>query len=80
GAVEMKLEPFDDESVQICYEGPGLEIRSMQVTCPDPDEQGQFTADTRAFVADGGELRYRVGVRIALAGLPGPSAHHGDLR
>lgn len=39
GAVEMQLEPYDDMCLDIKYAGPGLEIRSMQVTCPDPDQQ-----------------------------------------
>lgn len=80
GAVEMHLEQFDDLNLEIRYVGPGLEIRSMQVTCPDPDWQEEFTAATRAFLADGGELGYCVGVKIALAELPGSPARHGDLR
>ena len=78
GAVEMQVEPFDDLNLEIRYAGPGLEIRSMQVTCPDPDWQEEFTAATRAFLADGGELGYCVGVKIALAALPGSPARHGD--
>jgi hypothetical protein len=78
GAVEMRLQPFDDVSLEIWYAGPGLEIRSMQVDRPEPDEEEEFTAVTRAFIANGGELGYRVGVRIALAALPGPPARHGD--
>jgi hypothetical protein len=78
GAVEMQLEPYDDMCLEIQYAGPGLEIRSMQVTCPDPDEQEEFTAAARAFIADGGELGYCVGVRIALAAAGGLPARHGD--
>lgn len=80
GAVEMQLERFDDLNLEIRYAGPGLEIRSMQVTCPDPDWQEEFTAATRAFLADGGELGYCVGVKIALAASPGLPARHGDPR
>ena len=80
GAVEMQVEPFDDLNLEIRYAGPGLEIRSMQVTCPDPDWQEEFTAATRAFLADGGELGHLVGVKIALAALPGSPARHGDPR
>lgn len=80
GAVEMQLERCDDLNLEIRYAGPGLEIRSMQVTCPDPGWQEEFTAATRAFLADGGELGYCVGVRIALAALPGSPARHGDPR
>jgi hypothetical protein len=78
GAVEMQLEPYDDMCLEIKYAGPGLEIRSMQVTYPDPDQQEEFTAAARAFIADGGWLGYRVGVRIALAAIGGPPARHGD--
>jgi hypothetical protein len=78
GAVEMQLEPYDDMCLEIQYAGPGLEIRSMQVTCPDPDRQEEFTAAAGAFIADGGELGYRVGVRIALAAVGGLPARHGD--
>lgn len=80
GAVEMQLEPYDDMCLDIKYAGPGLEIRSMQVTCPDPDQQEEFTAAARAFIADGGWLGYRVGVRIALAAVGGLPARHGDPR
>jgi hypothetical protein len=80
GAVVMKLERFDDLNLEIRYAGPGLEIRSMQVMCPYPDWQEEFTAATRAFVADGGELDYCVGVKIALAALSGSPARHGDPR
>jgi hypothetical protein len=77
GAVEMQLEPYDDMCVQIRYAGPGLEIRSMQVTCPEPDQQEEFTAAAGAFIAGGGELGYCVGVRIALAAVGGLTARHG---
>jgi hypothetical protein len=80
GAVEMQLERFDDLNLEIRYAGPGLEIRSMQVTGPDPDWQEEFTAATRALLADGGELGYLVGVKIALAALPDSPACHGDPR
>lgn len=75
GAVEMQLERFDDLNLEIRYAGPGLEIRSMQVTCPDPDWQEEFAAATRAFLADGGELGYCVGVKIALAAPSSPARH-----
>lgn len=80
GAVEMQLERVDDQDLEIQYAGPGLEIRSMQVTSPDPDWQEEFTAATRSFLADGGELDYLVGVRIALAASPSSPARRGDLR
>jgi hypothetical protein len=80
GAVEMQLKQFDDVDLEIQYAGPGLEIRSMQVTSPDPDWEEEFTAATRSFLADGGELGYLVGVRIALAASAGSPARHGDLR
>lgn len=73
GALEMKLEPYDDMCPEIQYAGPGLDIRSMQVRCPDPDWQEEFTAAERAFIADG-ELDCRVGVRIALAAAALPPA------
>ncbi|MGH3262657.1 MAG: hypothetical protein ACRDNS_11720 [Trebonia sp.] len=78
GSVQMQLEQFDDVSLEIQYSGPGLEVRSLQVMCPDPDWEEEFTAATRAFIADGGELAYCVGVRIALAAIPGSPACHGD--
>jgi hypothetical protein len=77
GAVEMQLEPYDDMCLEIQYTGPGVEIRSMQVTCPDPDRQEEFAAAARAFIADGGELGYRVGVRIALAAVGCLPVRHG---
>jgi hypothetical protein len=80
GKVEMQLERYDDLNLEIQYAGLNLEIRSMQVTCPDPDWQEEFTAATRAFLADGGELGYCVGVRIALSGIPGSPARHDDPR
>ena len=61
GAVEMQLERVDDLNLEIRYAGPGLEIRSVQVTCPDPDWQEEFTGATHAFLADGGELGLRRG-------------------
>jgi hypothetical protein len=80
GAVQMQLERFDDVNLEIQYAGPGLEIRSMQVTSPDPAWQEEFTAATRSFVADGGELSYLVGVRIALAASPNSPPRQGDPR
>lgn len=78
GAVEMQLVPYDDVSLVIRYTGPGLEIRSMQVDRPDPEWEEEFTAATRAFLANGGELGYCVGARIALAALPDSPADGGD--
>jgi hypothetical protein len=78
GPVEMQLERLDDLNLEIRYAGPGLEIRSMQFTGPDPGWQEEFNAATRVFLADGGEFGYVVGVKIALAALPSPAAPHGD--
>lgn len=78
GAVEMQLEPYDETCLGIQYAGSGLQILSMQVTCPDPDQQEEFTSAVRAFIAGGGELDYRVGVRIALAATGGLPVRDGD--
>ena len=78
GAVKMQLERVDDRNLKIRYAEPGLEIRSMRVRFPDPDWQEEFTADVRAFLADGNELSYCVDAKIALAALPDSLAHHGD--
>jgi hypothetical protein len=45
---------------------------------PESGWQEEFTAATRAFLTDGGEPGYCVGVKIALAALPGSPARHGD--
>jgi hypothetical protein len=42
----------------------------MRVRFPDPDWQEEFTADVRAFLADGSELSYCADARITLAALP----------
>jgi hypothetical protein len=75
GAVEMQLERVDDLNLEIRYAGPGLEIRSVQVTCPDPAWQEEFTGATHAFLADGGELGLRRGKNRA--GGPPRLACHG---
>jgi hypothetical protein len=60
--------------------GNGKDLGLEVALADGPDWQEEFTAATRAFLADGGELSYRVGVKIALAALPGSPARHGDPR
>lgn len=69
GPVEMRLERVDDLNLKICYSGPGTEMRSMQVSWPDPG-QADFIENLRAFLADpdNESLDYCVDANISLAG------------
>jgi hypothetical protein len=71
GPVEMRLERVDDLNLKIHYAGVGTEIRSMQVSWPEPD-QADFIKSLRAYLADpdNESLDYCVDANISLAVRP----------
>jgi hypothetical protein len=71
GRVQARFTRLDDVNVEIRYRGPGLAARSVRVrydSC-DPEWQGKFREDVRAWVENdsSAELNYYVEVDIVLA-------------
>lgn len=71
GQAEMHLQQMDDLNLRILYDGPGLEIRSMQI-CFLGYREEEYIAELQDFLAadDNRELGYIVSAKIALAAVP----------
>lgn len=71
GPVEMRLERVDDVNLRIRYASPGMDMRSLQISWPGPD-QADFLESLRAYLADpdNESLGYCVDASISLAAAP----------